>query len=79
MMADSNQIITLITFFDPIKAHVVKTHLESEDIPCFVTDGNIFPTHSFFSNDGGIQIKVNTRDLARAQKLIQSIPTHSTN
>jgi hypothetical protein len=77
-MADSNQIITLITFFDPIKAHIVKTRLESEDIRCFVTDGNIFPTHSFFSDDGGIQLKVNTRDLSRAQKVIQSIPSHST-
>ncbi len=67
------KIITLITFFDPIKAHIVKSRLESENIQCFISDGNIFPTHSFFSNDGGIKIKVNAKDLLRAQGFIHKI------
>lgn len=74
-MQDSSNIITLITFFDPIKAQIIKTKLESENIPCFVTDGNMFHTHSFFSDEGAIKIKVNSRDLIRAQKLIR-LPQH---
>ncbi len=70
-----SRIITLITFFDPIKAHILKTRLESENIPCFISDGNIFPTHSFFTNEGGIKVKVNAKDLLKAQGLIQEIKT----
>lgn len=67
----SSNIITLITFFDAAKAQIIKTKLESENIPCFISDGNVFPTHSFFSNEGGIKIKINSRDLEKAQSLIQ--------
>lgn len=73
MNASQNRIITLITFYDPMKAQVVRTKLESEDIPCFVTDGNLFPTHSFYSNDGSIKIKVNASDLTKAQKILQQV------
>ena len=72
-MQKSANIITLITFFDATKAHIVKTKLESENIPCFISDGNLFPTHSFFTNEGGIKLKVNSRDLEKAQKLIQTV------
>ena len=72
-MQKPSNIITLITFFDATKAHIVKSKLESENIPCFISDGNMFPTHSFFSNEGGIKVKVNSRDLEKAQSLIQTV------
>lgn len=72
-MSEPGKIITLITFFDPIKAQIIKTKLESENIPCYISDGNIFPTHSFFTDEGGIKIKVNSSDLIRAQKIIQTV------
>jgi len=72
-VSEPGKIITLITFFDPIKAQIIKTKLESENIPCYISDGNIFPTHSFFTDEGGIKIKVNSSDLIRAQKIIQTV------
>ena len=48
---EKDHIITIATFYDPFRAHILKTRLESEGIQCLLADGNLLPTVSFFTNE----------------------------
>lgn len=63
-------LITLTTFYNPLQAEIVKTRLESEGIPCFLTDGNLLPSLSFFSDEGGVKLKIHKQDFDRAKQII---------
>ena len=64
-------IVTIATFYDPIRAQILKTKLESEGIPCFLADGNLLPSVSFFSNEGGVKLKVRREDAKNALEIIE--------
>lgn len=68
-----DNLITLATCYDPFKAEIIKTRLEAEGIKCFVQDGNLVPSSSFFSDDGGVKIKVSSIDQAMALEILRTI------
>jgi hypothetical protein len=73
MQAKMDFIITIATFYDPFRAQIFKTKLESEGIPCFLADGNLLPSASFFSNEGGVKLKVRREDAEKARDIIERI------
>jgi hypothetical protein len=64
-------IITIATFYDPFEAQVMKTKIESEGIPCYLADGNLLPSYAFFSNEGGVKLKIRAEDQSRVKKILQ--------
>lgn len=67
-------LITLKTFDDAIKAHILRNTLESEGIECFIADENIVTINPLFSNAvGGVKLKVNDFDLEKAQEILKEL------
>ena len=55
-----------------MEAHVIKTKLESENIPCFVADGNIVQINPLYTNAvGGVRVQVRRQDMERARQVLQ--------
>ena len=71
MQTTMDFIVTIATFYNPIRAQIQKTKLESEGIPCFLADGNLLPSVSFFSNEGGVKLKVRREDAENALEIIE--------
>ncbi len=67
-------LITLKTFDDAIKAHILLNKLESEGIVCYIHDDNIVTINPLFSNAvGGVKLKVNDYDLEKAQLIVKEV------
>src|SRR5688500_2839037 len=63
--------VTVMSFSQPIEAHVARTKLESEGIECAVADEHIVRMDWFYSMAvGGVKVKVRERDLDRARELL---------
>lgn len=68
---EKDNIVTLQSYYDPMLAHIVRTRLESNGIPCFVADEHAFGTVALFSQaTGGIKVKVFERDLERCRQIL---------
>ncbi|GGG99644.1 putative signal transducing protein [Mucilaginibacter phyllosphaerae] len=66
-----DKIITLEQYYDPMLAHIMRTKLEDNDIPCFIADDNIISANPVFNNAvGGIKLKIFERDLQRSRELL---------
>lgn len=53
------ELIAIYTFENSVEAHLLKSKLESEDIPCFLFDENISTVMPLYSlATGGIKLKV---------------------
>jgi len=66
-------LITIKTFPNAIEAHLLRTKLESEGIPCFVFDENIIGMNPFFNIAvGGVKLKIDDRDEARVKLLLET-------
>jgi hypothetical protein len=66
------ELITLATINNSIQAHLLKSRLESEGIPCFLTDENIntlLPAGPF----GGIKVQVHLSDSLRAFDILYDL------
>lgn len=66
-------IITIATFYDPFKAQILKTRLESQGVPCYLADGNLLPSYAFFSNEGGVKLKIRIEDRNRVKEILKDI------
>jgi len=73
MQIDMEYIVTIATFYDPFRAQIFKTKLESEGVPCFLADGNLVPSISFFTDEGGVKLKVRQEDVEKAIEIIERI------
>ena len=73
MEEGKEKIVTIATFYDPFKAHVLRTKLESEGVACYLADGNLLPTYSFYSNEGGVKLKIRSSDVAVAKKILSAV------
>jgi hypothetical protein len=52
-------LVTVKTFDNPIDAHLLRIHLESEGIPCYIFDEEIVAIQPLFANAvGGIKVKI---------------------
>jgi hypothetical protein len=66
------ELITLATINNSIQAPLLKSRLESEGIPCFLTDENIntlLPAGPF----GGIKVQVHLSDSLRAFDILYDL------
>jgi hypothetical protein len=72
MAADTkDNIITFEQYYDPMLAHIVRTKLEDEGIPCFLADENVIAANPVFNQAvGGIKLKIFERDLERCREIM---------
>ncbi|RFZ90876.1 DUF2007 domain-containing protein [Mucilaginibacter conchicola] len=72
MATESNDnIITFERYYDPMLAHIVRTRLEDNGIPCFIADENVIAANPMFNNAvGGIKLKIFERDLERCKQIL---------
>ncbi len=67
------ELITIYTFENSVEAHLLKSKLESEDIPCFLFDENISTVMPLYSlATGGIKLKVRQEHFEIAEGITQA-------
>lgn len=69
-MPSGEQIVNFATYYDPMLAHIIRTRLEDNGIPCFVDDSmmNVYPIYS--NALSGIKLKVFQRDVDKAKAIL---------
>ncbi len=66
-----DKLVTILTFRDHIKAHLIKNKLENNGIPCVLFDENVtsmLPLHD--ANDGKIKLKIKEQHVESALNTI---------
>jgi DNA-directed RNA polymerase subunit RPC12/RpoP len=70
-MEDTITWVTLRSYSTPIEAHVVRGHLESEGIPCFLRDEHTIDMNWLYSNVlGGVKLCVPEQELHHAREIL---------
>jgi len=72
-MADTTEdkIITFERYYDPMLAHIIRTRLEDNGIPCFIADENTISANPVFNQAvGGIKLKIFERDLEKCREIL---------
>ena len=70
-MSKDDDIVTFETYYDPMLAEIIRTKLDANGIPCFLTDenmGSIYPAYN--QGGGGIKLKVFARDVDKCREII---------
>lgn len=68
------ELVTLKTFDNLVEAHLIKSKLESEDLPCFLFDENIMALNPLYNfTVDGIKLKVNKFDFEKAHEILSEI------
>jgi hypothetical protein len=72
-MNTEDNIITFESYYDPMLAHIVRTRLEANGIPCFLTDENIIGANPLYNTAvGGVKLKIFERDLQKCKDILAS-------
>jgi hypothetical protein len=67
--------IAVASFSQPVEAHLARTKLESEGIPCVVGDENLIRVDWLLSNAvGGVKLMVPVSELERARDALRPRP-----
>jgi hypothetical protein len=67
--------VTVASFSQPVEAHLARTKLESEGIPCVVDDEYLVRVNWLLSNAvGGVKLRVPPEDAAHARELLRPRP-----
>ena len=67
--------IAVASFSQPVEAHLARTKLESEGIPCMVGDENLVRVDWLLSNAvGGVKLMVPAGELERAREALRPRP-----
>jgi hypothetical protein len=67
--------VTVASFSQPIEAHLARTKLESEGIPCVVGDENLVRVDWLLSNAvGGVKLKVPPHAADQAREVLRPRP-----
>jgi hypothetical protein len=67
--------IAVASFSQPVEAHLARTKLESEGIPCVVGDENLVRVDWLLSNAvGGVKLMVPAGELERAREALRPRP-----
>ncbi len=65
------KIIVHSTYYNPIEANIIKARLESNDIPCFLTDENVATLNGLYNQAiGGVKLNVFERDVDQINALL---------
>ena len=68
---------TLKTFDNSVEAHILKTKLESEGIPCYLFDEHTVSMNPLYNVTlGGIKLKINSYDAVDALEVLKSIESN---
>lgn len=66
-----DQIITFQTFDNPIQAHIIRSRLESNNIPCFLADEHIIGLNPLYNPAiGGVKLKIFEKDYEKCIALL---------
>jgi hypothetical protein len=66
-----DKIITFEHYYDPMLAHIIRTKLEDNGIPCFIADENTIAVNPILNNAiGGIKLKIFERDLEKCREIL---------
>jgi predicted RNA-binding Zn-ribbon protein involved in translation (DUF1610 family) len=66
------EFVQLESFYNYIDAHLLKTHLESEGVECWLQDENTGTISPGYANVfGGIKLLVSAKDYSRARKILR--------
>jgi len=72
-MEADDKIITFESYYDPMLAHIVRTRLEANGIPCFIADENMVGANPIFNQAvGGVKLKIFERDLEKCREILAS-------
>jgi DNA-directed RNA polymerase subunit M/transcription elongation factor TFIIS len=67
--------VTVASFSQPVEAHLARTKLESEGIPCVVGDENLVRVDWFLSNAvGGVKVMVPRAEAEHARDVLRPRP-----
>ncbi len=70
------KLIVIKTVFTTVEAHLIKSKLESEGIPCALFDENMVGLHPFYDvSIGGIKIKVHEENQQKAAEILNELTT----
>jgi hypothetical protein len=70
-MSKEEEIVTFETYYDPMLAEIIRTKLEANGIPCFLTDDNLGIMMPIYNQAiGGIKLKVFARDLEKCREIV---------
>jgi hypothetical protein len=70
---NDDKIVTFQSYYDPMLAHIVRTRLEANGIPCFIADENTIGANPLYNQAvGGVKVKVFERDLERCLEILAS-------
>ncbi|MBV8389872.1 MAG: DUF2007 domain-containing protein [Mucilaginibacter sp.] len=70
-MQKDDEIVTFRTFYNPMEAEIIRTRLEANGIPSFITDeslGAMYPVYN--QGGGGIKLKVFAKDVERSEEIL---------
>ncbi len=72
-MNDDDKIVTFESYYDPMLAHILRTRLEANGIPCFIADENTIGANPLYNQAvGGIKLKIFERDMERCREILAS-------
>ena len=70
---DNQSIVVFDSFYDPIKANIIKGLLDSYGIECFLSDENMATIYSQYSPAiGGVKLNVFEKDLDRINEIMKA-------
>lgn len=72
-MKTDDKIVTFESYYDPMLAHIIRTRLEANGIPCFIADDNTIGANPLYNQAvGGIKLKVFEKDMERCREILAS-------
>ena len=70
-MKTDDKIVTFQSYYDPMLAHIVRTRLEANGIPCFIADENTIGANPLYNQAvGGVKLKIFERDMEKCRKIL---------
>jgi len=70
-MQKDDEIVTFRTFYNPMEAEIIRTKLEANGIPSFISDeslGILYPVYN--QGGGGIKLKVFAKDAEKCEEVL---------
>ena len=72
-MKTDDKIVTFESYYDTMLAHIVRTRLEANGIPCFIADENTIGANPLYNQAvGGVKLKVFEKDIEKCRLLLAS-------
>ncbi len=66
-----DKIVVHSSHYSPIEANIIKTRLEANGIPCFLTNENVGTIHPLYNlSAGGVKLNVFEKDITRINAIL---------